>query len=167
MGTDCFASMSSKNELLEYNRFCLKNTMKAFGDFKNKQKGVRGNIFWYVEVCLFWKFVQYVIQWDKTHWDINFLQINGRKKCPLFFFGELQLITVLFLISCSYVIRLSKWVCNFKFCFGFIKVYVFGQQKVWTFWLWNITNPFKIKITEKRHTVLLPDLWFLNHNKKF
>ena len=27
--------------------------------------------------------------------------------------------------------------------------------------------PSKIKITEKPHTVLLPDLWFLSCNKKF
>ena len=48
-----------------------------------------------------------------------------------------------------------------------IKVYIFAQQKVWTLWLWNVIIPFKIKIIEKPHTVLLPDLWFLNCNKKF
>ena len=28
----------------------LKDTLKAFGDFKNKQKSVWSNIFWYVKV---------------------------------------------------------------------------------------------------------------------
>ena len=36
-----------------------------------------------------------------------------------------------------------------------------------TLWLLNVITPFKIKIIEKPHTVLLPDLWFLNCNKKF
>ena len=48
-----------------------------------------------------------------------------------------------------------------------IKVYIFAQQKVWTLWLWNVIVSFKIKIIGKPHTVLLPDLWFLNCNKKF
>ena len=31
----------------------------------------------------------------------------------------------------------------------------------------NDIIPLKIKIIEKTHTVLLPDLWFLSCNKKF
>ena len=31
----------------------------------------------------------------------------------------------------------------------------------------NVIIPFKIKIIEKPHTVLLPDIWFLSCNKKF
>ena len=40
--------------------------MKAFDDFKNKQKSVWSSAFRYVKECIFWKFIQYTIQWDKT-----------------------------------------------------------------------------------------------------
>ena len=56
---------------------------------------------------------------------------------PSFFFGELQLITVLLLICDSYmswIIRLSKTVCrifHFRFRFIFIKIYIFVQQNAW------------------------------------
>ena len=44
----------------------VKDTMKAFDDFKNKQKSVWSSAFRYVKECIFWKFIQYTIQWDKT-----------------------------------------------------------------------------------------------------
>ena len=44
----------------------IKDTLKAFGNFKNKQKSVRSNVFWYVKVGMFWKCIQYTIHWDKT-----------------------------------------------------------------------------------------------------
>ena len=44
----------------------LKDTLKAFDDFKNKQKIVWSKIFWYVKVCVFWKCIQSTIDWDKT-----------------------------------------------------------------------------------------------------
>ena len=31
----------------------LKDTRKAFDNFKNKQKSVWGNVFWYVKECIF------------------------------------------------------------------------------------------------------------------
>ena len=31
----------------------IKDTLKAFHDFKNKRKSVWSNIFWYVKVCIF------------------------------------------------------------------------------------------------------------------
>ena len=34
-------------------------------DFKNNQKSVWSNVFWYVKVCIFWKCIQYTIRWDK------------------------------------------------------------------------------------------------------
>ena len=30
-----------------------------------KQKSVWSNIFWYVTVCIFWKYIQYTIHWGK------------------------------------------------------------------------------------------------------
>ena len=46
--------------------FRIKDTLKAFDNFKNKQKSVWSNIFLYIKVCLFWKCIQYTIHWDKT-----------------------------------------------------------------------------------------------------
>ena len=44
----------------------LKNTLKAFENFKNKQQKCRSNVFWYIKLCIFWKCVQYNTHWDKT-----------------------------------------------------------------------------------------------------
>ena len=60
---------------------------------------------------------------------------------PSFFFRGLQRITVLLLICDSYMNdsymhegRLSKTACgifHFRFCFVFIKVHIFAQEKAW------------------------------------
>ena len=42
--------------------FLFKDTLKAFEDFKNKQKSVSSNLFCYVKVYIFRKFIQYTIQ---------------------------------------------------------------------------------------------------------
>ena len=47
------------------------DTLKAFDDFKNKERSVLGNVFGYVKVYIFWKFVQHNKHWDKTQ---KFLQ---------------------------------------------------------------------------------------------
>ena len=44
----------------------FKDTLKAFDDFKNKQKSVWSNVYGYVKVCIFWKCIQYSVLWDKT-----------------------------------------------------------------------------------------------------
>ena len=52
---------------LSYNlRFynTIEDTLKAFDDLKNKQKGVA--FFWFIKVSIFWKCVQYTIHWHKT-----------------------------------------------------------------------------------------------------
>ena len=75
-----------------------------------------------------------------------------------------------FLYELKHKVRLSKILCgifHFRFGFAFIKVYVFIQQNASALWIWNIIIPFKTKIIEKLHPVLLTDLWFLNCNKKF
>ena len=62
------------------------------------------------------------------------------QKMPSFFFHELQLMTILLLISDSYnelkhKARISKTMCeifHFRFRFIFIKVYVFVQQNAST-----------------------------------
>ena len=75
-----------------------------------------------------------------------------------------------FLYELKHKVRLSKTVFgifHFRFRFVFIKVYIFVQQNVWTLWLYNVITPFKMKIIEKPHTVLLPHVWFINCSKKF
>ena len=72
-----------------------------------------------------------------------------------------------FLYELKHKVRLSKTVWgsfHFRFLFVFIKVFIFVQIMDG---LQNVRIPFKIKITEKAHTALLPDLWFLSCNKKF
>ena len=100
-------------------KLLFKDTLKAFNDFKNKQKNVWSYVFWYVKVCIFWKCVQYTIHWDKAQMLKKFPsdKINGTKM-PSFFFRELQLITVLLLICDSYMSRSTRFV-SLKLCMGF------------------------------------------------
>ena len=97
----------------------FKDTLKAFGDFKSKQKSVRSNVFWSVEVCIFWKFTQYTRHRGKTK---MFKKISPDKmnitKMHSFFFRELQLITVLLLIRDSYM-SWSKSFVSLKVCVVF------------------------------------------------
>ena len=53
---------------------------------------------------------------------------------------------------------------HFRFHFVFIKVYIFVLQNAWTLWIWNAITPFKIKIIQKAHKVLLTVVWFLSCN---
>ena len=67
----------------------LKDTLKAFDDFKNKQKNVWNNVFWYVKVYIFWKCIQYTTHWHKTQILKNFLRAKKQyKNCPLFSFAS-------------------------------------------------------------------------------
>ena len=43
----------------------IKDKLKTFDDFKNKQQNVWSNAFCYVKVYIFWKFIQHNIHWDK------------------------------------------------------------------------------------------------------
>ena len=97
----------------------FKDTLKAFDDFKNKQKSVWSNAFWYVKVCIFWKCIQYTIQWDKIQMLKKFPsnKISSTKNA-IFFFCELQLITVLLLICDSYMSWSTRFV-SLKLCVEF------------------------------------------------
>ena len=75
-----------------------------------------------------------------------------------------------FLYELKHKIRLSKsvWgIFHFRFCFFFIKFFVFVWKKSWALWLQNVVIPLKIKIIEKPYTFFLQDLWFLSSSKKF
>ena len=151
-----------------------KDTLKALDDFKNKQKSVWTNVFWYVIICIFWKCIQYTSHWDQTQMLKKFFRINQTvQKMPSFFLRELRLISFTFNLQFLYElkrkVRLFKTVCGIfhvRFRSVFIKVYDFVQQNAWTLWLYIVIIPFKIKIIKKPHIVLLPDVWFLSCNKK-
>ena len=93
------------------------------------------------------------------------------KKLSFFFFRELQLITVLLLIINFYMsrrfvsLKVGVVLSNFWFRFVFIKVYIFAQQNARTLWIYVII-PFKIKIIENPHTILLQNLWFFKMQNK-
>ena len=66
----------------------IKDTLKAFEDFKSKQKSVWNKVFRYVNVYISWKFVQHTIYWDKKQlWKMSFGQ-NKRYKYALFFLQD-------------------------------------------------------------------------------
>ena len=109
--------------------------MKAFNNLKNKKKSVWSNVFWYVKVCIFWKFVKYTIHWDKTQMLKKkiFRQNKQYKKCPPFYFASSFIFNLQFLYELKQKVRLCKTVCgifHFQFCFVFIKgcvCYIFAS----------------------------------------
>ena len=100
--------------------------------------------------------------------------INSTKKA-LFFFHELQLITVL-LLTCDSYMNWSTRFISLKLCVRFsifhsvsflLKFIFFSNKMHGLFDFKNVIISFKIKITEEPHTVFRPDLWFLTCKKKF
>ena len=68
-------------------RYLFKDTLKAFDDFKNNQKSVWSNAFWYVKVCIFWKCIQCTIHWDKTSMLKKIPFWQNKKGSRMFFFS--------------------------------------------------------------------------------
>ena len=107
----------------------IKDTLKAFDDFKCKQKTVWITAFWDVKVCIFWNCIQYIIYWDKTQtlkkisfgqnkWYKNFL---SRAPTHHSFTFDLR-----FLYELKHKVRLSKTVCRIvHFWFIFLFIYYF------------------------------------------
>ena len=100
--------------------FQLMDTLKAFDDFKNKQKGVGSNVFWYVKVCHSETVFNILYTCHKTQ---MLKKIPSDKiKMPSFFFREPQLITILLLIYDSYVsFTLCVGISNFDSVFFLLK----------------------------------------------
>ena len=115
----------------------LKDTIKPFHDFKNKQKIAWGNVLWYVKVCIFRNCIQYTINWDKTQILKKFLsdKRNVTKNALLFFLWAPTHHSFTFNLQLLYELKrkvcLSKTVCeisHFRFRFVFIKFCIFVQQ---------------------------------------
>ena len=86
---------------------------------ETSNKSVWSNIFWYVKICIFWKCIQYNIHWDNTQVLKKFpLDKISSTKNTLSFFRELQRITVLLLISNSYMSWSARFV-TLKLCARF------------------------------------------------
>ena len=115
----------------------FKDTLKAF----DENKSAWSNFFRYVKVCIFWTSIQYTIHWDKTQMlkKISLDKINGTKNA-LFFLSQAPThhgftFNLRFLYELKHKIPLSKTVCgifHFRFCFVFVKVYIFVRQNAWT-----------------------------------
>ena len=103
--------------LLPFISHYVTDTLKAFGDLKNRQKSLWSKVFWYEKVCIFWMCFHYTIHWDKTKMlkRFNLDKINGAKM-PCFFFHDH--ITVLLLICDSYMSWSTRFV-SLKLCLGF------------------------------------------------
>ena len=85
---------------------------------KTSNKSVWSNVFWYVNVYIFWKFIQYNIHWDKTQMLKKFPsnKINA-KKCTIFSFASPNS-SVLLLICNSYTSWSTRFI-SLKLCLGF------------------------------------------------
>ena len=110
---------------------------------KTSNKSVWKNLFWYVKVCIFWKFIQDTIHWDKTKILKKFPsnKINGTRNA--FFFLPRAPTHHSFnfnfrvLYEQKHKVSLSKTLCGifrFRFRFFFIKVYIFIQQNARILW---------------------------------
>ena len=92
----------------------VKDTLKTFDDFKNKQKSVWGFAFWHVKLCIFWTCIRYTMHWYKTQM-LKTISFGQNNKMAILIWAEAQG-------------RLSKTVCgifHFRFRFVFIKVFIF------------------------------------------
>ena len=106
------------------------------------RKSLWNNVFGYVKVYVFWKFIRYPIHWNKT-------QIKVTKTT---FFFELK-----------HKILLSYVGVSFSTLFCFYKSFFFSPK-----YMDSLTYliSFHIKI-KNPHKLLLPDLWFLIATRSF
>ena len=125
----CFSLSTSKVQLSLLIEKRFKDTLKAFDDFNYKQKNVWSNVFWYVKVCIFWKCIQYTINWDKTQIFKKFTldKINYTKNA-LFFLSQAPIhhnftFNLCFLYELKNKVRLSKTMCGIFHCwFRFVLI---------------------------------------------
>ena len=114
------------------------------GIWKTSNRNVWSNVFWYVKVCIFLKFIQYTINWDNTNLEKLSDKINATKNA-LFLLSQAPThhsFTFSFWLFhgvkqnvCLY--KNMGGICHFRFRFNFIKVYSFVQQNAWALWRHN------------------------------
>ena len=115
----CFDWLSLIDNQYDVKVFVLKDTLKAFNNFQNKQKNVRKNVFWYIKVSIFWKCIQYTIHWGKTQMLTKFpLEKTNGTKNYLFFL--LQAPTHhSFTFNLRFLYELKHKDSSIKICMGF------------------------------------------------
>ena len=64
----------SKYSCQEHFLTLIQDTLKAFDNSENKNESAWSNIFLYIKVYIFQKFIQYTMHWNKTHMLKNLLQ---------------------------------------------------------------------------------------------
>ena len=131
----------------------LKDILKVFDDFKNKQHSVWSNVFRYVKVCIFWKCITYTIHWDKAQMLTKCPsgKIDGTEN-TVFYLSRGQThhsctFSFRFLFELKFNVPLSKFACgifHFWFRFVFIKVFIFVQQNITPFKIETIENPYAV-----------------------
>ena len=128
---------------MEYKNIHLRIHGRYSTIIKTSSKSVRSNVFWYVEVCIFWKCIQYTIYWDKIQILKKFPsdKINSTKNALVFLSRASThhsfTFKSRFLYELKHKVHLSRTMSGIfyiRFCFVFIKVYIFVQQNVWTLW---------------------------------
>ena len=122
----------------------FKGTPWKHWKLSTSSKSVWSNDFWYVKVCIFWKYIEYTTHWDKTQMlkKLPSNKISGTKNA-LFFLSQALThnsftFNLRFLYELKHKVHLSKTVCGifyFRFLFILINVYTFVQQNAWTLWL--------------------------------
>ena len=121
-----------------------KDTLKAFGGFKNKQKSVPSNFVWYVKVHMFWKSIQCPKHCDKTQmlekFTSNKANVTKNALCYL-----LRAPTHHSFTFSSQFLHEPKHQLSFFFSIllRFYLVLVFWSKKAWTVWLQH-HNCFKL-----------------------
>ena len=121
---------------------------RLFTILKASNKSIWSNVFWYVKVFIFWKFIQYTIHWDKTQMSRKFPsdKANDTKKCSF---------TILLLICDSYMSWSIRFV-SLKLCVKF-SIFVSVPFKI-SFQLCSQTSK-KLKIKWYLHELELPKTW--------
>ena len=125
----------------------LKDTMKAFNDFKNKQQKCMKQSFSICKSMHILKVysIHYTFRWNrnikKNSSGHNKLYEKCIHPCNASF-RKLHLINftfnLQFLQELKHMAHISKnvcWIFQFRFHLIFIKFYIFVQQKTWTLWL--------------------------------
>ena len=122
---------------------CLRIHWSLSTILKTSNKSVWSNVFWYIKVYIFMKFIQYTIHWDETWMLKNFFQQNKHyKKCTLFLSRvpthHSFTINSHLLYELRHKVHLSKTVCgifHFLFRLVFIKFIFIFDKKHGLFWL--------------------------------
>ena len=117
---------------------CLRITLKAFDDFKNKKNSAWSNVFWYVKVCILWKCIQYNIHSDIKHKCQKFPsgKVNGVKSALFYYLQTWSHHSFTFnlwlfdeLKNKVCLIKTVVGIFNFWSGCAFIKVYIFCSTK--------------------------------------